>query len=70
MDLETTHRPTTHARLNPQVRDGVEAAIGSPLENLLITAQTTDGRIIVIAPDDQPPNVSYFLAQRTAFRLA
>lgn len=68
---ETIYCPsTTHARLDSEVRAGIEAAIGAPLENLLITAQATDGRIIVIAPDEQPPNVSYFLAQRAAIRLA
>lgn len=71
MSSETIHRPsTTHARLDSEVRAGIEAAIGAPLENLLITAQTADGRIIVITPDEQPPNVSYFLAQRAAIRLA
>jgi hypothetical protein len=70
MDSETIYLPTMHAWLDLFVQAGLEATIGAPIAHMLITMEDGNGRVVIVAPDDQAPNVSHYLAQSTLDRLS
>lgn len=69
MDSETIYLPTAHAWLDSTVQASIEAAVGASIAHMLIIVEDTNGRIGIVAPNDQPPNVSHVLARRTVDRL-
>lgn len=67
---ETIYRPATHTYLDPGVEPGLEAMVGAPVRHWIITVEDIDGRVVIVTPEGQAPNVSYVLARSSVDRLS